>query len=270
MGVVNVTPDSFSDGGLAYPDGHPVTAVDHAQRLVAEGADLLDIGGESTRPGARPVEAGEELRRVLPVLERLAASPAVRSIDTTKPAVARAAVAVGATIVNDVSGARDPQLLDVVAQAGVGYVLMHTRGSPRDMQSLAVYDDVVAEVYEFLAAGLARCAAAGISAQRIAVDPGLGFAKTAQHNLELLRSLRQLRGLGRPLLVGASRKSFIGAVLDGSGTAERLEGSLACAGLAAAAGAAILRVHDVAPTVRVARMTRAVCTGEHAWPPALG
>ncbi|MDQ3973766.1 MAG: dihydropteroate synthase [Actinomycetota bacterium] len=268
MGVVNVTPDSFSDGGLVFPRDHPDTAVGHARRLVAAGADVLDVGGESTRPGAEPVDVDEELRRVLPVLERLRDSPAPRSIDTMKSAVAKAAVAAGATIVNDVSGARDPELLDVVAASGAGYVLMHTRGRARDMQSLAVYDDVVAEVHEFLAAGLERCTAAGIVAEQVVVDPGLGFAKTADHNLQLLRALRQLRGLGRPVLAGASRKSFIGAVLDAPDPSDRLEGSLACAALAAAQGAAVLRVHDVAPTVRVARMVRAIATGDVSWPPA--
>jgi dihydropteroate synthase len=269
MGIVNVTPDSFSDGGLLYPRGHPAAAVAHARRLVDEGADLLDIGGESTRPGSDPVDETEELRRVLPVLEQLAASgPVVLSIDTTKAAVARAAVAAGARIVNDVSGGRSRELLQAVADTGAAYVLMHTRGTPKDMQRHAGYADVVAEVYEYLAEGLRRCAAAGIDEEAVIIDPGLGFAKTAEHNLALLRALRQFRSLGRPVLVGASRKSFLGRVLDEAAADDRLEGSLAAAAAAVAAGGAVLRVHDVAGTVRVARVTRAIVTGELDWPPA--
>ena len=257
MGVVNVTPDSFSDGGVLYPDGHPARAVAHAEALLAEGADLLDVGGESTRPGAEPVAADEQLRRVLPVVEALA-SRAVLSVDTTRPEVAAAALQRGAGIVNDVSGGADPALLELAAEHGAVYVLMHTRGTPAQMQSLAGYEDVVAEVYEFLADGLDRCAAAGLPADRVVLDPGIGFAKTPEHNLRLLGALRQFRGLGRPVLLGASRKSFLGAVLDDAPVGQRLEGSLACAALAAAQGVAILRVHDVAPTVRVVRTVAAI------------
>ncbi|MGH3666383.1 MAG: dihydropteroate synthase [Egibacteraceae bacterium] len=267
MGIVNVTPDSFSDGGVLYPDGHPVAAVAHGRALLTEGADVLDVGGESTRPGSEPVEIDEELRRVVPVVAALAAEGAVVSVDTVKRAVAEAALDAGALIVNDVSGGRDQGLLRAVGERGAGYVLMHTRGTPTDMQSHADYDDVVAEVYEFLAAGVDRCAVAGIRRERIVLDPGLGFAKTAAHNLALLRSLRQLRGLGRPLLVGASRKSFLGALLGGAGTNDRLEGSLACAAIAVREGAALLRVHDVAATVRVANVARGVTTGALDWPP---
>jgi dihydropteroate synthase len=267
MGIVNVTPDSFSDGGLLYPREHPRTALAHAARLVEEGADVLDVGGESTRPGAAPVDAGEERERVLPVLDGLTDLPAVCSVDTTKAEVAAAALDAGAVIVNDVSGARDRDLLDVVAERGAGYVLMHTRGTPADMQGHATYDDVVAEVYEFLADGLARCVDAGIAFERIVVDPGLGFAKTAEHNLALLHALRQFRGLGRPVLVGASRKSFLGALADGAPSGDRLEPSLACAAAAVAAGAGAVRVHDVAPTVRVVRAMRAIATGRQDWPP---
>ncbi|MBW3603129.1 MAG: dihydropteroate synthase [Actinobacteria bacterium] len=258
MGVVNVTPDSFSDGGLLYPEGHPGVGAGHARRLADEGADVLDVGGESTRPGAVAVAEAEELRRVVPVLQALADVDAVRSVDTTRPAVATAAVAAGADIVNDVSGGRDPRLLEAVAATGAAYVLMHSRGTPGDMQTRTDYDDVVAEVYEYLAAGVARCAAAGIDPRRILVDPGIGFAKTAVQNLLLLRAVRQFRGLGRPVLVGASRKSFLGRVLGDGGADERLEASLACAALAVREGASVLRVHDVAATVRAVRVADAV------------
>jgi dihydropteroate synthase len=260
MGVVNVTPDSFSDGGALYPDGHPEAAVAHARDLVAQGADLLDVGGESTRPGADPVPADEELDRVLPVLEGLAGVGVPLSIDTAKAEVAEAAVAAGAVLVNDVSGAADDALLRVVADTGAAYVLMHTRGTPQDMAGQASYDDVLAEVYEFLAAGLDRCAAAGIDPARVLVDPGIGFAKTAEHNLALLHGLRQLRGLGRPVLVGASRKSFLGALLDAE-VDDRLEGSLACAVAAVGAGAAVVRVHEVAETARALRVAHAIALG---------
>jgi len=260
MGVVNVTPDSFFDGGALYPDAHPERAVAHGRDLLAQGADVLDIGGESTRPGARAVGLDEELRRVVPVVEALAAE-AIISVDTVKPQVARAALRAGARIVNDVSGGADPVLLEAAAEHGALYVLMHTRGTPEHMQSLAEYGDVVAEVYEFLAEGIARCVAAGIPAEHVLVDPGIGFAKTAEHNLALLGALRQFTGLGRPLLLGASRKSFLGALLDGAPPEDRLEGSLACAALAAAAGAAVVRVHDVRATVRVVRTVAAVQRG---------
>jgi dihydropteroate synthase len=259
MGVVNVTPDSFSDGGVLYPGGHPDAAVAHARRLVEEGADLLDVGGESSRPGADPVDEEEERRRVLPVLKGLAGLDVPCSIDTTKPAVAEAALHAGAAIVNDVSGGRDEGLLRLTGEAGAAYVLMHTRGTPQDMARRADYEDVVAEVYEFLARGIERCVAAGIDEDRILVDPGIGFAKRPEHSFALLRHLRQLRGLGRPVLVGASRKSFLGSVLDGE-AGDRIEGSLACAVAAASRGAAVLRVHEVAETVRALLVVRAIAT----------
>jgi len=272
MGVVNVTGDSFSDGGLLYPRDHPAAGLAHGEALMAEGADLLDVGGESTRPGSDPVPADEELRRVLPVVEALAERGHPCSVDTTKPEVARAAVAAGAAVVNDTSGARDPALLEAVADTSAAYVLMHTRGTPRDMQQRTAYDDVVAEVYEFLADGLDRCAAAGVPADRVIVDPGIGFAKSAAGNLALLRSVQQLRGLGRPVLIGASRKSFLGLLTaegdDGPPPpGDRLEAGLAIVALAVARGAAVLRVHDVRASVRVARVSRAVATGEQDWPP---
>ncbi len=275
VGVVNVTEDSFSDGGLLYPDGHPERAVEHGRALLAEGADLLDIGGESSRPGARPIAEDAELGRVLPVVEALADEGAVVSIDTVKPAVARAAVTAGAAIVNDVSGARDPAMLEVVAATGAAYVLMHTRGTPGDMQQRTDYDDVVAEVYEFLADGLARLAAAGVPADRVVVDPGIGFAKTVDQNLALLRALPQLRGLGRPVLIGVSRKSFLGRLTQSAAGAEpppaddRREAGLACTALAVGERVALLRVHDVVQTVRAARVARAVATGSTDWPPVL-
>lgn len=265
MGVVNVTPDSFSDGGR-YPHNHPQSSIDHARRLLEQGADLLDIGGESTRPGAPEVETEEELARVLPVIEGLVSRGALISIDTRKAVVAEAALRAGAVIVNDTSGAADPALLDVTARAGAAYVLMHSRGTPFDMQRQTEYGDVVAEVYEFLADRLDRCVAAGIRRDRILVDPGIGFAKTVEHNLALLGALRQLRGLARPVLVGASRKSFLGKPLGGGGPDQRLPGSLAVAALATASGAAVIRVHDVAETVQAIRAAYAVRTGSTEWP----
>ncbi|MPZ87011.1 MAG: dihydropteroate synthase [Nitriliruptorales bacterium] len=271
VGVINVTDDSFSDGGRLYPERHPDAAVAWGRGLLAEGADMLDIGGESTRPGSRGVPEEEEARRTLPVLERLAADGAVCSVDTRKPGIARAAMAAGAQVINDVSGARDPALLEAAAETGAAYVLMHMRGTPADMQRLTGYDDVVAEVYEFLAAGLERCVSAGIPVDRVLVDPGIGFAKTAEHNLTLLRSLRQLRGLGSGVFVGASRKSFLGALTAADPdepvpVEDRLEASLACAALAVAGGVAMIRVHDVAATVRTARVARAITTGQQDWP----
>lgn len=265
MGVVNVTPDSFSDGGALFPDGHPDTAVAHGQRLAMEGADVLDVGGESTRPGAQPVSLEEELARVVPVVKALSSTGQPVSIDTTKPEVASAALDAGAVIVNDVSGASDQALLAAVAERGAVYVLMHVRGTPRDMAQRTDYADVVAEVYEFLAEGLARCETAGIDRAQIIVDPGIGFAKDASQNLELMAELRQFRGLGRPVLLGASRKSFLGAVAGSQDPGERLESSLACAVVAATARVAMVRAHDVAPTVRAVRITDAITQARPAW-----
>jgi dihydropteroate synthase len=246
MGVLNVTPDSFSDGGkYAAADA----AVEHGLRLAAEGADLIDVGGESTRPGSPPVAAEEELRRVLPVVRELARRAAIPvSIDTTKAEVARAALDAGAEVVNDVSGlARDPCLGKIIAESGAAVCLMHMRGTPADMQQRATYSDVLGEVRDELLQALARARAAGVDDDHIALDPGLGFAKTPEHNLLLLRRLRELTQLGRPLVVGASRKSFLGK-LSGKPAAERLVGSLAGAVIAAWQGASIVRVHDVAAT----------------------
>jgi dihydropteroate synthase len=243
MGVVNVTPDSFSDGG-EFLD--PDVAVAHGRRLAAEGAHILDVGGESTRPGADPVGTDEELRRVLPVVEGLAGTGAAISIDTTKADVARAAVEAGATIVNDVSALRfDPGLAAVVAEAGTECCLMHMLGEPRTMQRDPRYDDVVSDVRAFLEERVAFAIAEGIAEDRIWLDPGIGFGKTLEHNLELLRRLDEIVAIGRPVVVGTSRKSFLGK-LTGRDEKERLPGTIATNVLALERGATIFRVHDVA------------------------
>lgn len=242
MGVVNVTPDSFSDGGL-YLD--PGAAIAHGEELVADGAAILDVGGESTRPGAAAVAVEEELRRVEPVVAGLAPLGVEISVDTSKARVAEAALDAGAAIVNDVTALRgDPEMAGLVADRGARLVLMHMAGDPRTMQVNPQYDDVVAEVHDFLAERLAAAVAAGIAEERVWLDPGIGFGKTDQHNFELLRGLGRLADLGRPILVGTSRKSFIGRT-DGSATDDRLGGTIATSILAAAAGASVLRVHDV-------------------------
>jgi dihydropteroate synthase len=242
MGVVNITPDSFSDGGRFLD---PAAAVDHARKLSVEGADLVDIGGESTRPGAAPLSADEELRRVLPVLEKI--SDLCVSVDTRRPAVMKAALAAGASMINDVEALAAPGALEVVAPAGCAVCLMHKKGEPATMQRDPHYDDVVAEVKLFLKQRIEAAKAAGIAAGRIVVDPGFGFGKTAQHNLQLLRGLRGFEDLGVPLLAGLSRKSTL-AKLTGRPVEERLAGSLAMALLALQGGATILRVHDVKET----------------------
>ena len=253
MGVVNVTPDSFSDGGL-YLD--PEAAIAHGRELAGAGAEVLDIGGESTRPGAEAVPEEEELRRVIPVIQGLVASEARISVDTSKAAVAAAALDAGAEVVNDVTALRgDNEMAALCAERGATVVLMHMRGEPRTMQDDPRYDDVVAEVKGFLAERLEAATAAGIAEERIWLDPGIGFGKTAAHNMELLRRLSELRELGRPLVVGTSRKSFIGRV-DGSAADDRLGGTIASSVLAAAEGAEVLRVHDVAE----ARQALAVAT----------
>ncbi|MGH3443273.1 MAG: dihydropteroate synthase [Nitriliruptorales bacterium] len=262
MGVLNVTPDSFSDGGQWYdPDKHPGLAVEHGRALAAAGADIVDVGGESTRPGAEPVDLDEELNRAIPVVEGLASDGIAVSIDTRKAAVAEAAVEAGAILVNDVSGGgADPDMFGVVARSGAGYVAMHMRGDPQSMQDDPRYADVVAEVFDHLAEALEHAVAAGIDPQRIAIDPGIGFAKTAAHNLSLLRRTRELTSLGRPVLVGVSRKSFIGSVSGVKEPEERLEGSLAAAAVAVALGASMVRAHDVDETLRAVRIARAIGT----------
>jgi dihydropteroate synthase len=261
MGVLNVTPDSFSDGGEHHGDAHPDAAVRAGLALLEAGADLIDVGGESSRPGADPVDLEEERHRVVPVVERLAAEGAIVSVDTTKAQVAREAVDAGAALINDISaGALDGLLLATVAELDVPYVLMHMRGTPRTMQRDPRYTDVVGEVYDFLAEGLLRLEEAGVRPERVVVDPGIGFGKTAAHNLELLRRLREFTSLGRPVLVGASRKSFLGAVTGEDDPSHRIVESAAAAALAVAGGARMVRVHDVAETLRAVRVAHAVAT----------
>ncbi len=255
MGVVNVTPDSFSDGGL-YLD--PEMAIQHGVELARAGAEILDVGGESTRPGAEEVSVEEELRRVVPVIEGLRGIEAQLSIDTSKAAVAVAALDAGAEIVNDVTALRgDPEMAALCAERGATVVLMHMLGSPRTMQENPVYEDVVADVRAFLAGRMEAALAAGIAEERIWLDPGIGFGKSAEHNLELLRRLAELCELGRPLVIGTSRKSFIGRV-DGSDAGERLGGTIASSVLAAAEGAEILRVHDVAEVSQAMAVATAI------------
>ncbi len=254
MGVVNVTPDSFSDGGR-YLDAD--AAIAHGVELLRDGAEILDVGGESTRPGAEPVGVEEELRRVEPVVAGLAGVATI-SIDTSKAAVAEAAIDAGAGIVNDVTALRgDSAMAGLCAERGVGVVLMHMSGSPRTMQAAPAYGDVVDEVKGFLVDRIEAAVAAGVDEDRVWLDPGIGFGKTLEHNLELLRRLGELGDLGRPLVIGASRKSFIGWI-DGSGVDDRLGGSVASSVLAAAEGADVLRVHDVAETAQAVRVAEAV------------
>jgi dihydropteroate synthase len=246
MGIVNVTPDSFSDGGLWLDPG---AAIAHGRELVGEGAAILDVGGESTRPGAEPVGADEELRRVVPVIEGLRDSGTQLSIDTTKRAVAERALEAGATLVNDVSALRfDPELAAVCAQAECDVCLMHMLGEPRTMQEDPRYDDVVSDVKAFLEERLAFAVAEGIAEERVLLDPGIGFGKTLEHNLELLRRADELVALGRPLVIGTSRKSFLGRLTGRDVAAQRVAGTVATNVLALERGAAVFRVHDVAPT----------------------
>ena len=256
MGVVNVTPDSFWDGGKFLS---PEAAAIHALELVGQGADLLDIGGESTRPGAEPVSEAEELRRVIPVLETLAAQVKIPlSIDTMKPAVARAALQAGASIVNDVAANREEDTMwKIAAEFHAGYICLHAQGTPQTMQENPVYADVVQEVRGFFGGRLERLNACGVAADQVVLDVGIGFGKTLEHNLQLLANVRSFTTMARPLLIGVSRKSFIGKLLGGE-LNERLPASLACASLAVASGAQIIRAHDVAETVQAVRMTEAV------------
>ncbi len=255
MGVVNVTPDSFSDGGLFLD---PEAAIEHGRELATQGADILDVGGESTRPGAAEVSAAEERARVEPVIAGLAAAGHDVSIDTSKSAVADAALAAGASIVNDVTALRnDPAIGELCAERDAGLVLMHMRGDPRTMQEEPHYVDVVDEVKAFLAERTEVAVAAGVPEEQIWLDPGIGFGKTVDHNLELLRRLSELRELGRPLVVGTSRKSFIGKI-DGSEVGDRIGGTIASSVLAAAAGADVLRVHDVAESRQALLMATAI------------
>jgi dihydropteroate synthase len=246
MGVLNTTPDSFSDGGAFL---EPAAALAHAEQMRSEGADLIDVGGESTRPGAQPVHAAEELRRVLPVLEVLGEAGRVPvSIDTSKAVVARAAIAAGAVFVNDVTALRgDPDMAGAVADAGTDVCLMHMRGDPRTMQDDPTYDDVVSEVKAFLEERLSFAVGEGIAEERIWLDPGIGFGKTLHHNLELLRRLDEIVAVGRPVVLGASRKRFLG-LLTGRAEPDRVAGTVAANVIAFERGAHMFRVHDVGPT----------------------
>jgi dihydropteroate synthase len=243
MGIVNVTPDSFSDGGKFID---PQAAVDHGLRLVADGADILDIGGESTRPYSQPIDADEELRRVMPVVERLSGRVSVPvSIDTSTPAVARAAIAAGCEIVNDVTALRDDEMQTLVRETGVGICLMHMQGDPQTMQDNPVYDDVVTDIFGYLRDRRDDVVAAGVARDRICLDPGIGFGKTHQHNVTLLANAWRFHELGSPLLVGHSRKGFIGKIL-GDKSADRTAGTIGVALSLALQGVQIIRVHDVA------------------------
>lgn len=258
MGVLNVTPDSFSDGGAYLSQEQAVT---HALRMISEGADIIDVGGESSRPGAAPVSAEEELARTVPIISGLRRVTSVPiSIDTTKSAVASEALRAGADLINDISALRfDPSMATLVAQSGAPVVLMHMQGTPRDMQQDPHYDDCVAEICRFFEERIEFCRAAGISEDRLILDPGIGFGKRVKDNLDILGRLAEFTRFGRPLLVGASRKSFIAGVHTASGIpAERVGGSLAAALVAVMHGANIVRVHDVAATVEALRLLQAI------------
>ena len=254
MGIINVTPDSFSDGGknLALDAG-----IAHARQLVAEGADMLDIGGESTRPGAAPVSLEDELARLLPLIEALRECGVPLSVDTFKPAVMRAVLDAGADMINDIYGFRQPGAIEAVAQGASGLCLMHMQGEPRTMQQAPAYGDVVGDVTAFLREHAERLVAAGVARERICLDPGFGFGKTTAHNYQLMRSLPTIGALGYPLLIGVSRKTMIGAV-TGRPVGERVAGSVAAALAAVERGAAIVRVHDVAATVDALKVWQAV------------
>jgi dihydropteroate synthase len=256
MGVLNVTPDSFSDGGQHFSTER---AIARGEEMVREGADLIDVGGESTRPGAEPVSEPEELRRVIPVIEALSARVKVPiSVDTMKPAVAKAALTAGASVVNDVAADREDEAMwRIVAEAGAGYVVMHMQGTPQTMQKNPVYDDVVREVREFFAKRLERLRNCGVKAEQVVLDVGIGFGKTLEHNFQLLGGLGSFISLGRPMLLGVSRKSFIGKIAGGV-EGERLPGALACTVLAAEAGVQMFRTHDVAATKQALRVAEAV------------
>lgn len=258
MGVLNVTPDSFSDGGRFFSEQ---AAVEQGVRMAAEGAAFIDVGGESTRPGAAAVDADEEARRVLPVIGRLRVlTPAVISVDTSKPQVMRAAAAAGAGLINDVRALLAPEALAAAADSGCAVCLMHMQGEPRTMQQAPHYDDVVGEIRRFLAGRVRACRDAGMAAERLVVDPGVGFGKTLEHNLQLLRRLSELVADGVPVLAGLSRKSMLGTLTDRP-AGDRLAGSVALAVIAALAGARIIRAHDVAATVDALKVVSALKRG---------
>ena len=254
MGIVNVTPDSFSDGGKFNTTEK---AIEHALHLVGEGAEILDIGGESTRPGATPVPLDEELKRVIPVIEGLRDVGVPLSIDTYKPQVMQAAITAGADIVNDVCALREPQALEIVAASKAGVCLMHMQGRPQTMQADPQYDNVVSEVTDFLKARLDAAEQAGIDRSRIVLDPGFGFGKRTAHNLTLLNHLNDIQALGLPLLIGLSRKSVLGQVV-GSSVDERIHASIAASVVSVMKGANIVRVHDVKPTIDALKIVQAV------------
>lgn len=264
MGIVNVTPDSFSDGAAFFDQGLPVAeaAVRHGLQLVADGADIVDVGGESTRPGSAGVSETEEIERVIPVVAGLAGRGVVVSVDTSKPGVAAAAAAAGAEIINDVTAFADPVMAQVCVATGAGVVLMHMQGEPRTMQDNPTYADVVSEVAGYLGSRAALAVAAGVDRRRICLDPGIGFGKSLAHNLELLSRLEALVAVGHPVLVGASRKRLLGEILQASGRIIEPSGrdaaTAATTALAIAAGAAVIRVHDVASTFQAARTADAI------------
>ena len=258
MGVVNVTPDSFSDGGVNFD---PVAALASARAMTAAGADLIDVGGESTRPGSAEVSPAEEFDRVLPVVRDLAGRGAVVSVDTRHASVAAACVRAGASVINDISGFSDPAMVALAASCDAGLVVMHMRGDPGTMQDEPHYSEVVPEVAAYLLGQAVSLEAAGVARERIALDPGIGFGKTIAHNLELLRRLGEIAALGYPVLIGASRKRFIGEITGVAEPRERLAGSIAAALCAVENGAAIVRVHDVAETVQALAVARAVRGG---------
>ncbi len=257
MGILNVTPDSFSDGGLHFDAGN---AVEHALGLVEDGAGIIDIGGESTRPGSAAVSLEEELRRTIPVIKALSSRISVPiSIDTYKAEVARRAIDAGASMVNDISGLRfDPEMAKVAASAGVPVIIMHIKGKPRDMQVNPVYEALIPEIMDHLRACIRKAEDAGIDPERIIVDPGIGFGKTFGHNLEILNRLDEFADLEKPLAIGVSRKAFIGKVLGGLPAGERLEGTAAAVSISVLKGAHIVRVHDVKEMARVARVADAI------------
>ena len=256
MGILNVTPDSFSEDGQFFDPGE---AVQHATQMISDGADVVDVGGESTRPGSDPVPAEDEIRRVLPVIERIVEqNPDVPiSIDTRKAEVADRALAAGASVVNDVSAGGDPGMFDVARKHDAAIVLMHMKGEPKTMQQSPEYEDVVGEVHEFLRERIEAAEFAGIDAERIAIDPGIGFGKNLEHNLELMRGIGALLDLGRPVLVGPSRKRFIGAILDVPED-ERVEGTIGAVAWLVSCGAHVVRVHDVREVVRAVRVIDAI------------
>ena len=256
MGILNVTPDSFSDGGR-YLDAK--RAIDYAHQMIEDGADIIDIGGESSRPGALPVSIDEELTRVLPVIEALVdGTDALISIDTYKPAVARNALQAGAHIVNDITALGDADMAGVVAGTGAGLILMHMKGVPRTMQRSPVYQDLIPEILTFLRHRVDKAHGEGVCPGRIIIDPGIGFGKTTEHNLKILRSLDLFRSLDKPILIGTSRKAFIGKILNLPNADDRLEGTAATVAWAIAHGADVVRVHDVKAICQVAQMTDAI------------